>query len=1277
MAETHQVLVASNRGPLSHRLVDGTLVSSRGGGGLVTALSSLTGDPTALWVCAAMSSADRAAVAAATPTGRLDADGLGVLMLDIDEGTFADAYDGIANSTLWFLHHQLFNLAVEPVFDAAFSSRWEGYRRFNGAFADALAGTAAPGATVLIQDYHLCLAPALLRKARPDLAIGHFSHTPWAPVETFAILPAEVRRDLLLGILAADRVGFLSPRWATAFAACCVEFLGAEYDGTTVSHDGHTTVLSVHALGVDPDTLRAMSDSDDVAESLRLLEFPGLQVIARVDRAELSKNIVRGLLAYAELLRTYPVWRGRVVHALMAYPSRGGLPAYQAYMEEVLRVAAAVNEEFSTPDWEAVHLLHEDNYPLSLALLRRSDVLLINPVRDGMNLVAKEGPLLSEHAAALVLSTGAGAADELGSAALMVDPFDVSATAAALHAGLSMSAPERASRAAALRAAAVALPPQAWFAEQRDALIAGRAALIAGRAAPVNSVELTALLQPTSIDARRGVVRLHAEVLSALGAQVWDVVELTGTRRTGAIVARAPDGSDRRILYADELVLANLGVASGSVVRVSRAVTQPAVSITVNGTPAVVAAVSPETVRLALLGKVVTIGDQVSLLPQDVSPPVGATTSMLDEARHQLLPDVGPAWTGLLLQVEQGPAKPSVVTMSTVLRWADGRQTSGSSAGAGSLAFPGPSFGGPSFGGPSFGGPSFGGTARSASPDLPPQFARTAPPLGAPPLHAPPFAPGTLPAAAGTPASGSRPVIPGLERQAAQLREWWDLGFHQSDLLRRLGASPDMGVLISGPAGSGKVSLIRTVAAELGAQVIHLWGPAVAALEPTGAAQRIRTAIAQANDAAPAVLLIEDVEAIAPREEGGPLTSLVREEVMGLVRAGIVAIACTTSRPEIVSAELRHPGALDHQLVVPLPDRAQRRALLTVLCQPLPLGADVALDDVAARTPGFVAADISALAREAATRAANRLSREPAGSATTVLRSDFDSALEVVRPTSMGASTLEVGRVTLDEVGDMIEVKKALTEAVLWPLSYPETFARMGISPPRGVLLYGPPGCGKTYLVKAVAAAGEANVLSVKGAELLSKYVGDSEAGVRELFRRAREAAPSLVFLDEVDALAPVRGQSTDSGVTDRVVAALLTELDGVEDMRDVVVIGATNRPELVDPALLRPGRLERLVYVPPPDAEARALILKAAAAKVPLDPEVDLTALAGSLELWSSADLSALIRESAMTAMRRSLDSLTVTAADVATARTVVKPSLRADQVAALAAYAEARAAS
>jgi transitional endoplasmic reticulum ATPase len=242
---------------------------------------------------------------------------------------------------------------------------------------------------------------------------------------------------------------------------------------------------------------------------------------------------------------------------------------------------------------------------------------------------------------------------------------------------------------------------------------------------------------------------------------------------------------------------------------------------------------------------------------------------------------------------------------------------------------------------------------------------------------------------------------------------------------------------------------------------------------------------------------------------------------------------------------------------------------------------------------------------------------------------------------------------------------------VLWPLTYPDTFARLGVQPPRGVLLYGPPGCGKTFLVKAIAGTGRANVLSVKGAELLSKWVGESERAVRELFRRAREAAPTLVFLDEVDALAPVRGQASDGGTTDRVVAALLTELDGVESLRNVVVIGATNRPDLVDPALLRPGRLERLVYVPPPDGAARADILRASARSVPLAADVDLAAVASTLDGFSAADCAALIRESALAAMRESLDAATVTADHVSTARARVRPSLEPTQVAWLAAYA------
>jgi transitional endoplasmic reticulum ATPase len=287
---------------------------------------------------------------------------------------------------------------------------------------------------------------------------------------------------------------------------------------------------------------------------------------------------------------------------------------------------------------------------------------------------------------------------------------------------------------------------------------------------------------------------------------------------------------------------------------------------------------------------------------------------------------------------------------------------------------------------------------------------------------------------------------------------------------------------------------------------------------------------------------------------------------------------------------------------------------------------------------------------------------------------DFAAALDVVRPTAMAGQTLELPQLTLDDVGDMAEVKQALTEAVIWPLTYPDTFDRFGVQPPHGVLLYGPPGCGKTFLVRALAGTGRANVLAVKGAELLSKWVGESERGVRELFRRARHAAPTIVFLDEMDALAPARGGSSDGGVTDRVVAALLTELDGIEALRDVCVIGATNRPDLIDPALLRPGRLDRLVYVGPPDAAARREVLAAAARRTPLAPDVDLAALAAAGEGYSAADCAALVREAALAAMRESMATPLVTAGHFATAGRTVRPSLRPEQVAALEAFASSR---
>lgn len=756
---------------------------------------------------------------------------------------------------------------------------------------------------------------------------------------------------------------------------------------------------------------------------------------------------------------------------------------------------------------------------------------------------------------------------------------------------------------------------------------------------------LTASLRPAALDARRGIVRLHPEVLAALGLHPGDPVQLTGRRVTAGIAARAEPTASRALLYADDLMLGNLGVRDGGQVRVAPAPVTAARRVLLAGPPEIVAAVSPEMLRLALLGKVVTEGDDVSLLPQDVLPGASGRT-LVEAARRSLSNTVGYAWTSTLLTVTAvepatGPGSAALatstevatsgaptavlVTMDTQVGWQGGQVTHG-------------------------------------------EPAETRPAATLPPGPAPDAGPEPKPTPEPEPSLAD---LPGLRTQAEELTELFDLGFHHRDVLRRLGTSVSLGVLLTGPAGSGKSALVRAVAHAVGARVVPLWAPELAALTNDAAARRLRDAVDKTRTAPPAVLLVTDVEALASRDTPGPVGTVFRQLLAEAVRAG-VAVVCTTSRPESVDPSLRAPDLLSLEIAVPLPDTALRREQLTVLTRGMPLAEDVRLDEVAARTPGFVAADLTALVREAGVRAALR-QRDAATPLVAMV--DFTAALEVVRPTSMaGSAVLELADVSLDDVGDMAAVKEVLTESVLWPLNYPDTFARLGIQPPRGVLLYGPPGCGKTFLVSALAGTGRANVLSVKGAELLSKWVGESERAVRELFRRARDAAPTLVFLDEVDALAPVRGQATDGGTTDRVVAALLTELDGVEPLRNVVVVGATNRPDLVDPALLRPGRLERLVYVPPPDADARAEILRAAARSVPLADEVDLDALARTLDGFSAADCAALVREAALAAMRESLEATTVTAAHVATARSRVRPSLDPEQVAWLARYAAER---
>jgi trehalose 6-phosphate synthase len=480
---TSPVLVVSNRGPVAFAVGDdGVLRGRRGGGGMISAVGAA--GPDVLWVCSALSPGDRLA-ARSTPGGRLDlaghdTGGRPVRMLDIDEDTFDRAYNSIANSTLWFVHHLLYDLTKRPVFDQRFRRNWDGFFSYNAAFADAVAEEASPGARVLVQDYHLALLPAMIRQRRPDLAISHFSHTPWAPPDYFRVLPDDIAGEVLTGLLGADHVGFLAHRWADAFRDCAREALGvADAPGpppagavAALGYQGRQVSVGVHPLGVDTGELAERAAAADVQTRRKGLldRVGGRRVLLRIDRTELSKNIVRGLAGYRQLLAGHREWRNEVVHLVFAYPSRHDLPEYREYTAEVQRLARQINDEFGTAAWNPVLLEVSDDYPRSLAAYLIADVLVVNPLRDGMNLVAKEGPTISQGGVALVLSREAGAFEELGADALPVNPFDVSGLAQALHEALSMSAGERAARSGRLAAAAGAQPPGAWLAAQLDAL---------------------------------------------------------------------------------------------------------------------------------------------------------------------------------------------------------------------------------------------------------------------------------------------------------------------------------------------------------------------------------------------------------------------------------------------------------------------------------------------------------------------------------------------------------------------------------------------------------------------------------------------------------------------------------------------------------------------------------------------------------------------------------------------------------------------------------------
>ena len=529
--------------------------------------------------------------------------------------------------------------------------------------------------------------------------------------------------------------------------------------------------------------------------------------------------------------------------------------------------------------------------------------------------------------------------------------------------------------------------------------------------------------------------------------------------------------------------------------------------------------------------------------------------------------------------------------------------------------------------------------------------------------------------------------IGGLHEEIQRVREMVELPLRHPELFQRLGIEPPKGVLLHGPPGCGKTLLARAVANESEANFYSINGPEIMSKFYGESEARLREIFQQAQQNAPSIIFVDELDAIAPKRE--EVTGEVERRVVaqllalmdGLSGRGNVIVIGATNRPSALDPALRRPGRFDREIEIGVPDKKGRYEVLQIHTRGMPLvpykegekGEGVNLDRLAEMTHGYTGADLSALGRETAMKALRRylpqinLEEERIPPAVLekmeVQMSDFDNAYKEITPTAMREVYIEVPTVHWDDVGGLEDVKQHLIEAVEWPLKSPEMFTKLGIRPPKGILLYGPPGCGKTLLARAVATESEANFISIKGPEVFSKWVGESEKAIREIFRKARMAAPSVVFLDEIDSITPRRGMGmSDSGVSERVISQLLTEMDGIVTLQDIVVIAATNRPDMVDSAVLRPGRFDRLIYVPEPDDKGRLQILKIYTKGMPISKDVDLNQLTIMTKYYGGADIESLCREAAMHALRKDVNSQEVTMKDFLDALKEMGPSVTPD---------------
>lgn len=523
--------------------------------------------------------------------------------------------------------------------------------------------------------------------------------------------------------------------------------------------------------------------------------------------------------------------------------------------------------------------------------------------------------------------------------------------------------------------------------------------------------------------------------------------------------------------------------------------------------------------------------------------------------------------------------------------------------------------------------------------------------------------------------------IGGLDDEIKRVREMVELPLRHPEVFRRFAIQPPKGVLLHGPPGTGKTLLARAVASESESHFITINGPELLSKFYGESETRMREIFAEAAKNAPCVIFIDELDSVAPKrgestdEVSRRMVATLLAEMDGIKDRGHVIVIGATNRPDSLDEALRRPGRFDREVEIGIPDPAGRLEILQIHTRGMPIGDDVDIEHFADIAHGYTGADLESLARESAMKALARYlpnvnlmeKRVPTEVLETmeVNQQDMEAAFREITPSAMREVAFDTPNIHWDDVGGLEDVKQELIEAVQWPLEDPDMFKRLGVSPPMGILLHGPPGCGKTLLAKVIATESEANFITIKGPELLSKYVGESERHIRDVFRRARQAAPCIIFFDEIDSLVPKRGSANNGNqVTERVVSTLLTEIDGMMEMKDIVVIGATNRPDIIDSAILRPGRFDRRIYIGPPNDEARIKIFEVHTRNMPLADDVNIEKLAAQSDGYSGADIEAVCREAGIHALRADRKAETITEANFATALDKVRGSMTSDLI-------------